>query len=209
MVGTIKIQAMKKSIFICVLMLCIGIVAGLSGCSSCGKEKQEVKTDTLTTFNVEEVTAVDREYMSQNFAHDYSWFETCITMTEYLDEESQGVVEQICNIFQVVEDSGRSFDAHVIFVEHAFGETNVRDEHGFWTEDKPLIEAEIVLTFTEAFEKVMQVNYPKPHSKQCVLRKPLGSRPCSAQYVFGNTRNQLFVDAVTGEVRNTSPAFGE
>lgn len=65
----------------------------------------------------------------------------------------------------------------------------------------------ISLTFKEAYQKIMEINFPKPHSKQCVLRKPLGPIDCHPQYIFGNIRSQLYVDAITGGVTDKNPAF--
>ena len=54
---------------------------------------------------------------------------------------------------------------------------------------------------------MMQANAPKPHSKNAILRNPIGPIAINAQWVFGNVREQLWCDAVTGEIRNSNPAF--
>lgn len=54
----------------------------------------------------------------------------------------------------------------------------------------------------------MASNFPKPHSRNCVLRREIGPIPdVNPQYIFGNTKSQLYVDAVTGSVTNHTPAF--
>ena len=67
----------------------------------------------------------------------------------------------------------------------------------------------ITVTYEQAYELMNQVNLPKPHSKNCVLRKPLGPQACNPQYVFGNVQAQVWIDASTGEAKNSNPAFPE
>ena len=58
-----------------------------------------------------------------------------------------------------------------------------------------------------ALERINQVNAPKPHSRYCVLRKEIAPNDINPQYIFGNSRAQLYVDAVTGTVCTENPAF--
>ena len=55
----------------------------------------------------------------------------------------------------------------------------------------------------------MEANCPKPHSKKCTLRKELGPNGAdvNAQYIFGNSEQQVYVDAVTGKVSLTNPVY--
>jgi hypothetical protein len=53
----------------------------------------------------------------------------------------------------------------------------------------------------------MAANAPKPHSRQVVLRKEVGPNSINPQYIFGNFQAQLYVDAVTGDVKTKNPAF--
>ena len=181
-------------------------VALLIGCS-CENKKQEIINSA--DLNVERVTTTDKEYMFTNFGGDYRWFESCILLEKYLDEENEGTIASISNVFQVVEDKGKSADTFVVLAAHTPDASTYEVRQGFWIEDFPMDTAEIKLTFEEAFEKINQVNLPKPHSKNCVLRKPVGPQQCNPQYVFGNIQKQLWVDAVTGEVKENNPAFPE
>lgn len=188
------------------------IMIAFSSCNSC--KKQDIKgNDNLrekAELVVENVYNTDRQYMFTNYGKDYKWFESCILLQEYLDEASDGAIAGISNVFQVVEDKeGKSSDVFVVLAAHTSDTTAYEVKHGFWVEDFPLNDEEIKLTFLDAFEKINQVNLPKPHSKNCVLRKPIGPVTCNAQYVFGNVKSQIWVDAVTGEVRESNPAFSE
>jgi hypothetical protein len=74
-------------------------------------------------------------------------------------------------------------------------------------EDERLNSSAINICYSKAFDMAMQSNYPKPHSKNCILRKPVGAKDCNPQWVFGNEESQIWVDATTGEVRDSNPAF--
>lgn len=190
------------------VFILLAAVALLIGCSCEDKKTPEVVTKA--DLNVEKVISVDREYMYMNYDEGYRWFESCILLKDYLDEECDGTIAGISNVFQVITDmDSKSADVFVVLAAHTPDTTAYEVKHGFWIEDMPLNEAEISLTFKDAFEKINQVNLPKPHSKNCVLRKPAGPKDCNAQYVFGNTQATLWVDAVTGEVKEFCPAFPE
>ena len=62
----------------------------------------------------------------------------------------------------------------------------------------------------QAYEKMMNANCPKPHSRHCVLRREVGPiADINPQYIFGNDQMQVYVDAMTGEVRTNNPVFPE
>ena len=193
----------KLFVFLASLVLLISV----SSCSSCTNQAKNFETET-TEQVVEHMIALDREAMFMNYADDYRWFETCVQLNDWLDEECDGSFNLVTNVFQTVvaRDAG-SYDTRVIKYQHINGETREDTIDGFWIEDLPLEEETIKVTFAEAFEKVMETNLPKPHTHQVVLRKEVGPNPCNPQWIFGNLRSQIYVDAVTGEVSNVSPAF--
>lgn len=178
----------------------------LIGCSCENKKKG---TTVKSNLNVENVNSTDKEYMFVNYGGDYKWFESCILLKDYLDEECDGTIAGISNVFQVVAEKERSADVIVVLTAHTPDTTAYETKQGFWIEDFPLQTEDVKLTFKEAFEKINEVNLPKPHSKNCILRRPVGPLACNAQYVFGNTQTTLWVDAVTGEVKESCPAFPE
>jgi len=177
-------------------------------CNSCKKQqKDNIDNEPMAELVVENVYNVDRQYMFTTYGSDYRWFESCILMKDYLDEENDGSIAGISNVFQVVNEVGKSADVHVILIAHTPDTTATEVKQGFWVEDMPLNDEQIKLTFKDAYEKINQVNLPKPHSKNCVLRKPIGPLNCNPQYVFGNIQSQIWIDAVTGEIRESNPAF--
>ena len=159
---------------------------------------------------VENLVSLDRQDMFLNYGEDYRWFETGIVLKDWLDEENDGAIEMVVNVFQTMEvTDSTSFDTFVIKYQHVGEETYQEPVHGFWVEDFPLNNEELAVTFVQAYEKVMEVNLPKPHTKQVVLRKQIGPKPCNPQWIFGNVKSQIYVDAVTGEVTDVNPAFPE
>lgn len=190
------------------LMLMIGI----SSCA-CNQQKEEetpIFDGPEATLVVENTIATDRETMFLKSGEDYRWFETGVVLVDWLDEENDGTIEMVVNVFQSVEErESGSFDTIVYKFQH-FADGNFVEDfvHGFWIEDYPMNDEEIKVNFAQAYEKVMEVNLPKPHSRQVVLRKQIGPKPCNPQWIFGNQRAQIYVDAVTGDVTNENPAFG-
>ena len=179
---------------------------GLNSCNSCSKTTDESVESSII---VENTISVDREYMALNYG-DYKWYETCVVYDNYIDADTTIVVEGVSNIFQVlVAVDDNSFDTKVVSIAHIKDNSRVEvRERAFWVGDFPLNDETIALTFDDAFERLMEANLPKPHSKYVVLRREIGPKPgVNAQYIFGNANYQVYVDAVTGDVRPNNPAF--
>jgi len=157
---------------------------------------------------VEHTVALDRQAMfAKGVDNDYRWFETNIRLVNFLDEEYEGI-DEVVNVFQTVESRDEhSFDTVVYKFQHTADGVVEGSTHGFWIEDFPLNDEQITVTFVQALERVNEVNLPKPHSRYVVLRKQIGPVDCNPQWIFGNSRAQLYVDAVTGAVTKDNPAF--
>lgn len=161
---------------------------------------------------VEQTISTDRQAMFLKTNKDnenYRWYETNVKLKNFLDEENDGEIDMIVNIFQAIEEiSETCFDTYVVKFQHfSNGDTETEDIHAFWVEDYPLNNESIKVTFEQAYEKVMSVNLPKPHSRYVVLRKQVGAVDANPQWIFGNLNSQIYVDAITGEVSNDNPAF--
>lgn len=151
------------------------------------------------TLIVEDAINADKKEMVQNA----TWYESTVVLNNYLDEECDGSVEEITNVFQVAD----SVNSEVTLFVHTAKKTDKIVKQGFWIGDVPM--DSIKLTFKEAFDTLMATNLPKPHSKYCVLRKQLGPNPSNPQYIFGNVLSQVYVDAMTGSVSDKNPVFPE
>jgi hypothetical protein len=199
---------MKKFL---VFLMGIMLMIGVSACTCTPQQKDvEPAVDSVAVAElvVEQTIVTDRQTMYLNHSDNYRWFETGVVLKDWLDGETDGSIEMVVNVFQAIEfvDS-TSADTFVYKFQHT-GEDVFEDSvHGFWVEDFPLNDEAIVVTFKEAYEKVQSVNLPKPHSRQVVLRKQIGPRPCNPQWIFGNAKAQIYVDATTGAVTDKNPAF--
>ena len=201
---------MKKVLFMLIAVFCMSLVS----CNSRNSENPATTTDSIatvvnndSTMVVENVVGMDRQYMFTNYGKDYRWYETCIVLKDFLDEENDGTITGVSNIFQVVWEKDNGADVNVIMFTHVGDSTQVDVKRGFWVEDMPMNEDAIKVTFKEAYDKVMAVNLPKPHSRHVVLRKEVGPNTINPQYIFGNAQAQIYVDAVTGDVTDKNPAF--
>ena len=164
-----KISNMKKIFIFSIFAIC---ASTFIACSSCKNEKKNVNNDTIpTTMVVENIISTDREDMFNNVSQDYRWFETCVLLPEFLDSENvTSTPAMVVNVFQSVVERGNGFDTWVWKFQHFPDGTVITDSiNGFWIEDCELNEEVFKLTYTEAFDRMMQANFPKPHSKNAIL----------------------------------------
>jgi hypothetical protein len=192
---------MKKIFIFSLVALC---VSAMFSCSSCNK-KSDDKVDSK--LEVEKVLSTDREYMLTNYGGEYKWYETTVVSKNFLDEETDGTIESITSVYQVVSEKDKGADTKVVFITHDTNNMNVDVKDGFWVEDFDLNKDIIKVTYKQAFDKMMAANYEKPHSRYCVIRKQVGTKEANAQYIFGNRQSQLYVDAVTCDVSDKNPSI--
>ena len=175
---------------------------------SCHKKKNNVPT--VKELNAKEIISADRDTMFSQHGDDYRWYETYVVLDNFLDEENEGKIGEVINVFQTVVNRADGYDTQVYKIQHFKNDSTVMDSvKGFWVEDFPLNIKDIKVPFDSAFNLVMQANLPKPHSRYCVLRKEIGPNVINPQYIFGNNKAQIYVDATTGKVTDKNPAFPE
>lgn len=205
---------MKKILFS--LFISMMFMIGMNSCTGCNKTQEVNNVDTVevvtepAVLNVENLISMDRQAMYNKVGGDYRWYETCMKLNDFLDEENDGSLAEVVNVFQAVIDRGQGYDTKVYKFQHFADGTYAEDSViGFWIEDFPMNEEAIQVTYDEAYDNLMAVNIPKPHSRYVTLRKQVGPVEANPQYIFGNLRETVFVDAVTGEVFDYNPAFGK
>ena len=204
----------KFTLFLMSIMFCV--MLGLTSCDGCKQTPATPDTpDTTAVANetgelvVENLIAMDRQEMYTEYGDSYVWYETCILLDEYLDEDCDGSIAEVVNVMQGIIEDETGADTYVYKFQHFADGTYAKDNvHGFWVEDEALNEEKVPISFLEAYEKLMATNLPKPHSRYCTLRKQVGPIDANAQYIFGNVEAQVYVDAVTGAVSDVNPAFG-
>lgn len=194
------------------LLIAVFITAMFTSCKQCSTESKPSFAGSGKLV-VEQTISADRQAMflkTNKNNNSYRWYETNVKLKNFLDEENDGEIDMVVNVFQAIEETSEtSFDTYVVKFQHfSDGNTETEDIHAFWVEDYPLNEESIKVTFEQAYEKVMSVNLSKPHSKYVVLRKQVGPVDANPQWIFGNLNSQIYVDAITGEVSKDNPAFG-
>lgn len=187
-----------------------------TSCKGCGSQEQPAADSVAVAqpkagLVVENLISTDRQAMYLKYGGEYRWYETDILLPEFLDsEDATSEPVMLVNIFQSIVEKGNGFDTWVFKFQHFPDGTVLTDSvQGFWIENMPLNDEVIKLKYTEAYDRIMQTNAPKPHSKHVTLRNPIGPIAINTQWIFGNIHEQLWVDAVTGDVKNSNPAFPE
>lgn len=173
--------------------------------SSCKCTREE---DPVIEFPEATIMA-DRVKMDEEVST-YKWFETRVEYDNFFDTDTTLTISKVESLFQVaIEDplGIKTFVYDFIHEPDVENDTIPEPIEGFILDDKPLNDEQIVLTFSEALERLYEANLPKPHSAKVVLRKALGPKVANAQYIFGNTEEQVFVDAVTGDVTDKNPVY--
>ena len=190
---------MKKVIY---FLTALAVVAGLASCK-CTREQEPV------VLNPEATISADRDAMAA-VDSTYRWFETRAEYDNFFDADTTLTLNKVESIFQVAVEDSLGVKTYVYDFVHELGVEDADPEviEGFVLDDMPLNTVEVALTFDEALERMMEANLPKPHSTKAVLRWELGPKQgVNAQYIFGNTEAQVFVDAVTGDVTDKNPVY--
>ena len=177
-------------------MMAAVLLLGATSCNSCKREKQTNETQ------VERIIASDYNYMESVY-EGFVWYETQIVTNEWFDESNTVTLASVTNVFQYIEDG----QPHVVMFKHYDGKCDTTIKEDFWIEDCTIEPKDVIITFNDAYERMMRTNYPKPHSQKCAIRKSVGPYDSNAQYTFGNIESTLYVDAVTGDVSLYDPAF--
>lgn len=196
---------MKRSLFTMLIAL-VSIAITAVSCK-CNGYVPEEKAGLV----VENTVSTDKEDMYLNYGRVYQYFETSIKLKNFLDDEKcDGSIESIVNVFMDIKkvEGEEGVDTDVVIFTHTEDSDTVEVvPHTPWFEDFRLNDEEINLTFTEAYERFMETNCPKPHSQYVVLRKPIGPTVTNALYIFGNAGDHWYVDAKTGDVFKDAPEY--
>lgn len=213
---------MKKFIFMSLLTL---VCVALTGCSSCHSDKAKQET--------KEVVYHDYDGVVQDFTAGVSHIQALHRQTMFnLAQQAKPVKGYQWRNSRVIFNDTLTFDniddLHITDVNDVFfywdkekgpqvQYVNVNVKRGtqvpwpisdVWIEDKDLSDQPIKLSAEEAILKLKEWNGVLP--KDCnfiILRLPVGPKDCNPQWTFGDIDDVLFIDAVTGEIRDSNPAF--
>lgn len=196
------------------MMFAFSLVFGFTSCKSCSGENPKKENNVAevlkpAVLDVENVISTDRETMFLIAGDNVRWYETTIVLSEPLSAPNcTNDVKEVVNTFQKIIKKGNGYDTMVYQLKHSKdGTYEIDSVHGWWAEDYPLNNEPIKIDFNDAFNQLMKANIVKPQSRYCVLRKEVGPKDCNPQYIFGNIKSQVYVDAVTGDVKGENPAF--
>lgn len=165
------------------------------------KKGEQVKEQPAIESYIES----DMEYMVANYGETYAWYETEVIYKDMLDEETDGTYESVKSVYQYENQTDTGIIVKAVTIYHVGDSTLVDVVDTWYAECFDLRESEITLTFKDAFDAIMAVNLPKPHTRCCVLRDQVGPVAANPQYIYGV--GYLFVDAVDGEISEINPVF--
>ena len=200
---------MKKLLGL-VLVFLVSMMISFSSCTNCSNQPVvKAQTEIVSTIDVDHAIALDRQTMYANYKDNYRWYETEILLPEFLDAENvTSDPEMVVNVLQSIVEEGNGADVWVHKFQHFKDGKVVHDSiQGFWIENYALNDEVIKLNYTAAYDRMMQSNFPKPHSRYVTLRNPIGPVAINTQWIFGNIHEQIWIDAVTGDAKNSNPAF--
>ena len=197
-----------KKILGLITVLLVSLMISFSSCTNCSNQPVQ-KAQTEVAIDVDHAIALDRQTMYVNYKDNYRWYETDILLPYFLDSDSvTSNPEMVVNVLQSIVEEGNGADVWVHKFQHFKDGTVVHDSiQGFWIENYALNDEVIKLNYTAAYDRMMQANFPKPHSRYVTLRNPIGPVAINTQWIFGNINEQIWIDAVTGDAKNSNPAF--
>lgn len=174
----------------------------MTSCDWFKKSEKPVKEQQTVESYIES----DMEYVALNYGETFVWYETEVIYNNFLDEDCDGTYESIKSVYQYEKKvDSAAFDVKVITIWHRGDIMDVEVVDGWYAECYNLRGKDMPITFKNAYNAIMAVNLPKPHTRCCVLRDQIGPVAANPQYIYGV--GLLFVDAVTGEVSEINPVF--
>lgn len=207
---------MKKNFIFGLLLAIAGIMT--TGCNSCQSEnpKQEslyhdydgvVQDFTAGTAHIQ---ALHRQTMaSLTGGKEYQWRNSRVILNDTVTMENIDDLHVVAvNDVFFYWDSQKGPMVQYINSHVKYGVQVPYPINDVWIEDADMSDKPIKLSAEEALMRLKEWNGILP--KDCdfiILRLPVGPNDCNVQWVFGDVYDVLFIDAVTGEIRDYDPAF--
>ena len=213
---------MKKDFFGKVMgMLLLAVMALVCSCSSCKGETAKIDDPVVVyhdydgvaqdfTAGVGHIQALHRQTMaSLTGGKEYQWRNSRVILNDTVTMENIDDlhVVSIRDVF-FYWDNQRGPQVQYI-TDHVKDGTQIPwPINDVWIEDADMSDQPIKLSAEQALMRLKEWNGILP--KDCnfiTLRLPIGPKDCNVQWVFGDVYDVLFIDAVTGEIRDYDPAF--
>lgn len=196
------------------LMLAIVGMMGLSSCNGCSKGGPDNQAshdyDGVVqdfTAGVGNIQSLHRQTMyTLAGGKDYEWRNSKVLFNDTITMENIGElhVTDVTDVFQYI---GEDVLVQIISSNVKQGTVIPYPIHDIWIEDSNLSELEIRLGAEDALLRLKEWNGVLPVSASMSLRCPVGPKKCNAQWVIGNIYDVIFIDAVTGDIATSNPAF--
>lgn len=181
------------------------IASALIACAAVGCVHYEDTPKKIVSFD--DCMRQDNDWMSHRYGNDYRWYGCGMLLKDYLDEDCDGTLVDLTNVFMVRSDPGKSYDTNIIMLHHDSRGMGVYELKSRWVEEDVFIKKELVnVTLKESLIKAKSVK-PVLHTKHVVLRKQLGPNDTNPQFIYGNNHGLVFIDARTCQAATDSPAF--
>ncbi len=224
-------KKMKKMRYLFTLMLgAFSVMAGFSSCNGCGKGEPKAPAvvdhdyDGVVqdfTAGVSHIQALHRQTMYGLIQHlqdeghtialngKYQWRNSLVILNDTVTMENIDDlhVVSIRDVF-FYWDNQRGPQVQYITDHVKYGVQIPFPINDVWIEDADMSDKEIKITAEQALMKLKEYNGVLPQDCNFLtLRYPVGPKDCNVQWVFGDVYDVLFIDAVTGEIRDYDPAF--
>ena len=221
-----------KKFFLCLMpVLLMAMAASFIGCNGCKGETPKIDDPVVMyhdydgvvqdfTAGVAHIQALHKQTMYGLIQHlqdeghtialdKYQWRNSLIILNDTVTMENIDDlhVVSIRDVF-FYWDNQRGPQVQYI-TDHVKDGTQIPyPVNDVWIEDTDMSEQPVRLSAEEALQKLKEYNGILP--KDCdfiILRLPVGPKDCNPQWTFGDVDEVLFIDAVTGEIRDSNPAF--
>lgn len=221
-----------KKFFLCLMpVLLMAMAASFIGCNGCKGETPKIDDPVVMyhdydgvvqdfTAGVAHIQALHKQTMYGLIQHlqdeghtialdKYQWRNSLVILNDTVTMENIDDlhVVSIRDVF-FYWDNQRGPQVQYI-TDHVKDGTQIPyPVNDVWIEDTDMSEQPVRLSAEEALQKLKEYNGILP--KDCdfiILRLPVGPKDCNPQWTFGDVDEVLFIDAVTGEIRDSNPAF--
>ena len=213
---------MKKDFFGKVMgVLLLAVMALVCSCSSCKGETAKIDDPVVVyhdydgvvqdfTAGVGHIQALHRQTMvSLTGGKEYQWRNSRVLLNDTVTMENIGDLHVVAvNDVFFYWDSVKGPMVQYINSHVKYGVQIPYPINDVWIEDADMSEQPIKISAEQALMRLKEWNGILP--KDCnfiILRLPVGPKDCNPQWTFGDVDDVLFIDAVTGEIRDYDPAF--
>ena len=217
-----NLTTMKKDFFAKVMgVLLLAVMALVCSCNGCKGETPKIDDPVVVyhdydgvvqdfTAGVGHIQALHRQTMaSLTGGKEYQWRNSSVILNDTVTMENIDDLHVVAvNDVFFYWDSEKGPMVQYVNSHVKYGVQIPYPINDVWIEDADMSEQPIKISAEEALMRLKEWNGILP--KDCnflTLRLPVGPKDCNVQWVFGDVYDVLFIDAVTGEIRDYDPAF--